>query len=83
MLNIIEECFSVLKNAIKKQMAGRLYQQRLRIALLPFGQKTLHRLRLLEDAFDHPIQEVTPQKVISFWNHMLSFIPKCLHFEDV
>ena len=39
MLNPIEDCFSVLKNEIKRLLTGEYNQRRMNIAYLPWGQK--------------------------------------------
>ena len=83
MLNIIEEAFSTLKAAIKNLMAGVLYQERIQIANLPFGEKTRAREGILNRALYASVQEITQPKVMSYWQHMMSFIPDILALNDV
>ena len=83
MLNIIEEVFSLLKFAIKRQMAGPLFNDRLKIANLPFGQKTIARVKLLETALKNSITEIVPEKCMAYWNHMMAILSRCLNLQDV
>ena len=83
MLNPIEEAFSVLKNAIKRQLATDLYANRLAIARMPFGLKLHARIQILNQALQNAIAEVTQQKIMGFWQHMMSFMPDILALKDV
>ena len=83
MLNIIEECFSVLKAAIKRILAGDMREERLRIASLPFGATQARRLQILRRAIVAAMPSLTQAKVHAFWNHMMTVLPKCLAREAV
>ncbi len=83
MLNIIEECFSVLKNSIKKLLAGPYNTVKMNIAYMPYGQKDLNRRKLLEKVLIKSIPEITQEKVMAFWGHMMSFLPKCINLEII
>ena len=83
MLNIIEECFSVLKAAIKRTLAGELRDERLRIASLPYGAKSTRRLQILQRALALSTPSITQPKVQAFWNHMMTVLPKCLSRQEV
>lgn len=83
MLNIIEEAFSVIKSSIKKLMAGQFYDERIRVALLPFGQKMNARISILERALRIAIQDLTIDKTHSFWDHMMATLPICLNLIDI
>lgn len=83
MLNIIEECFSVLKASIKRCLAGDLREARLRIASLPFGEKQRQRLLVLQRALAAAIPDLKPEKVRAFWNLMMTLLPRCLAQEEL
>ena len=83
MLNIIEECLSVLKAAIKRTLAGELRDERLRIASLPYGAKSTRRLQILQRALALSTPSITQPKVQAFWNHMMTVLPKCLARQEV
>ena len=83
MLNIIEECFSVLKAAIKRILAGDMREERLRIASLPFGAKQARRLQILRRAIVAAMPSLTQAKVHAFWNQMMTVLPKYLAREAV
>lgn len=83
MLNIIEEVFSQVKGSIKAQMSGLLQGRRLHIASLPWGQKTAARQTLLDFALQIGMSVVTPANTLNYWNHMMTFVPSILAFQDV
>ncbi|KAK8870215.1 hypothetical protein M9Y10_008092 [Tritrichomonas musculus] len=74
---------SVLKYAVKRLLAAPYNTEKLNIAYLSYGQKDLMRRRLLERVIRDALPEITQPKVAAFWQHIMSFLPKCLALEII
>ena len=83
MLNPIEECIGDWKWAIRSLLSTTFLHERLRVANLPFGEKTAGRLRILREALVQALPVVTPSKVQAHYQHTLSFVPRILAQEEV
>ena len=83
MLNPIEECIGDVKNRLKTLLSTTFRQRGLKVASLPFGQKTAQRLAILREALEQSLPVLTPEKVQSHYRHSLSFIPDILEKKDV
>jgi hypothetical protein len=82
-LNPIEEVFSVVKKYIRLLFATTYHAELLGVHLLPRGQHTAGLNKILRDTLDHAVEQVTPELVLSIYNHMLSYMGKCLAHEDL
>ena len=85
-LNPIEECFSILKSAIKNLLASPDYfDRRMQIATMPWGEKNEARviLHVLHEVLERAIPVVTQAKVMSDYNHMLKFVGSCINDEKI
>jgi transposase len=83
-LNPIEECFAVFKCSLKQNLAeirrrfdDHLEAQRRQITL------TEYRIDLLKEAGNLSLPSITPGKCFAAYNHSLSYIPKCLNYQDI
>lgn len=83
MLNPIEECFSVLKNQIKKLLTGDFKQMRMNIAYLPWGEKTIQRINLLGRVIQRSLPSITQPIVQNCYNHMMLYLPQCILLQDM
>lgn len=79
-LNPIEECWSVMKSAMKRHMA-----QTSDIMLsTPDGiTQTEHRLQYLENAIDRAMLAITPLTCLHAYNHVQKHFPRCLEYQDL
>ena len=83
MLNPIEECIGDVKSRIRSLLSTTFHQRRLRVANLPFGQKTAERLAILTEALAQSVGVLTPDIIQAHYRHSLSFIPDILALKDV
>jgi transposase len=82
-LNPIEEVFSVVKKYIRMLFATTYHTALLGIHNLPRGQHTSELNRILRETLDQAVQQVTPDLVQSLYDHMMSYLPKCIAREDL
>lgn len=73
----------MLKNEVMKLLVGQFNKEKLNTAYLLYGQKDLMRPKLLEKVLLKAKQEITQDKVKAFWEHMISFLPKCINLEII
>lgn len=73
----------MLKNKVKKLLAGQFNKEKLNTTYLPYGQKDLMRPKLLEQVLLKAIQKITQDKIKAFWENMMSFLPKCINLEII
>jgi len=80
-LNPIEECWSVMKAAMKRKMASSFNE----MMAPPASGMTLkeHRLRYLEATVDDAMLTITPMLCLRTCNHVQRHFPGCLAKEDL
>ena len=83
-LNIVEECFSVLKSNIKNHIANlgpaAYDKEAARLRNLNMLQ---YRMSLLEEAAEDSWRCITAAKCAAFQRHMQSFLPRCINKEII
>ena len=80
-LNPIEECWSVMKAAMKRHMAETFDEM---MAAPPAGTtQTEYRMQYLEAAIDQAMQTITPLVCLRTCNHVQRFFPAMMAQEDL
>jgi hypothetical protein len=83
MLNPIEECFNVLKSAIRHLFITQFRQEILDVMRAQWGMGEAVRAGILGRAIDMAIRAVTPAKVQAHDTHMCTFVDPCLRGQAV
>ena len=80
-LNPIEECWSVLKSAMKKELATRMER------LLAHPRESIsvieYILRFLEEVIDNNIDKITPNLCMKTVNHVQKHFASCLAMKNL
>lgn len=79
-LNPIEECWSVVKAAMKRRMASTFESM---MTTPPGTTQTEHRLRYLEEAIDEGMTCITPLLCMNTFNHVQKHFASCLAKQDL
>lgn len=80
-LNPIEECWSIMKAAMKRHMAETFNEM---MAPPPQGTTlTEYRLQYLEAAIDQAMVTITPLLCLRTCNHVQRFFPACMALNDL
>ena len=85
-LNPIEEAFSCWKYTVKNQLAQPDYQRRIHdsSAAAEMGSSMVqYRRGILEEVAESSLNEITSEKIVSWYNHSFSFFSKCINKENV
>ena len=76
MLNGTEECFSLLKHAIRKKLA-RQHEAIIATHDLPWEQRINAKVEIVLGVVRRSLPTLTPGKVTNFCNHVLSHFVSC------
>ena len=81
-LNPIEECWSVFKSHMKREISSSLVEM---LSSVPDPQvtQTEHRMRYLEAAIDKHADKITPNVCMKIINHVQRHFSSCLAKQDL
>ena len=86
MLNPIEEAFSTWKACVKRELALPETTSRLNdasAALVMGSNLQEYRMGILQQVGEAALPVLTGDKINHWYNHSLSFFPRCQNLEDV
>ena len=83
MLNIMEECISVIKSKIKKKLSIDYRSTMMMISSSVYGSRSLLRRNLLIKVLDESVQEINSGLIINLYNHWIGILGKCLQMQDL
>ena len=83
-LDVTEYAGSCLKADLKRRLTNPVVQAEISTRPAPDGE-TLHRvrLRILKREIEATLPQITAEKFFAWYNHCLSYIPRCLRNEDI
>jgi transposase len=80
-INPIEECWSTMKAAMKRELGGKMKEM---LAKTPENMtQTEYRLNFLEKIIDNNINTITPRLCLSTFNHIQKHFAPILELQDL